>query len=76
MVSQARHIGTFLLCRHLGTLLSMTSLAGMQTKVAKRAPSLISCLGGVDVHAGDEVDARVEKVFQHDVAHADGGVDD
>ncbi len=44
--------------------------------VAKRAPSLISYLGSVDVHAGDEVDARVEKVFQHDVAHADGGVDD
>lgn len=44
--------------------------------VAKRGPSQISCLGLVNVHAGDEVDVRVEEVFQHDVAHADGGVDD
>ena len=36
----------------------------------------MSCLGRVDVHAGDEVDVGVEEVFQHDVAHVDGGVDD
>ena len=42
MVSQARHIGTFLLCRHLGTLLGMASLASVQAKAAKRAPSQIS----------------------------------
>ena len=48
----------------------------MDGGVAKRAPSLISYLGSVDVHAGDEVDAGVEEVFQYDVAHADGGVDD
>ena len=48
----------------------------MDGGVAKRAPSLISYLGSVDVHAGDEVDACVEEVFQYDVAHADGGVDD
>lgn len=76
MVSHAWQIGTFLLCRHFGTLLGIASLASVQAKVAKRAPSLISCLGSVDVHAGDEVDARVEEVLQHDVAHADGGVDD
>lgn len=75
MVSQARQIGTFLLCRHLGTLLSMTSLASVQAKVAKRAPSLISYLGSVDVHAGDEVDVGVEEVGEHDVAHVDGGFD-
>ena len=67
MVSHARQIGTFLLCRHLGTLLA---------KADKRAPSPISYLGSVDVHAGDEVDVGVEEVLQHDVAHADGGVDD
>lgn len=76
MVSQARHIGTFLLCRYFGTLLGISSLASVQAKVAKRAPSLISCLGSVDVHAGDEVDVGVEEVLQYDVAHADGGVDD
>ena len=42
MVSQARHIGTFLLCRHFGTLLGMASLASVQAKAAKRAPSQIS----------------------------------
>lgn len=67
MVSHARHIGTFLLCRHLGTLLA---------KAAKRAPSQISCLGWIDVHAGDKVNVGAEKIFLHDVAHADGGVDD
>lgn len=76
MVSQARQIGTFLFCRHFGTLLDMASLASVQAKVAKRAPSLICYLGSVDVHAGDEVDARVEEVFQNDVAHTDRGVDD
>lgn len=48
----------------------------MDGGVANRAPSLIGYLGWVDVHAGDEVDARVEEVFQHDVSHADGGFDD
>lgn len=48
----------------------------MDGGVAKRAPSQMSCLGSVDVHAGDEVDAGAQEVFQHDVAHADGGVDD
>ena len=44
--------------------------------VAKRVPSQMSCLGWGDVHACDEVDARAEEVLQHDVAHADGGLDD
>ena len=48
----------------------------MDGEVGKRAPSQISCLGWVDVHAGDEVDVGVEEVLQHNVAHADGGVDD
>ena len=48
----------------------------MDGGVAKRAPSLIGYLGSVDVHAGDEVDVGVEEVLQHDIAHADGGVDD
>ena len=48
----------------------------MDGGVARRALPLISFLGSVDVHAGDEVDAGAEEVFQHDVAHADGGVDD
>ena len=48
----------------------------MDGGVATRATSQMSCLGWVDVHAGDEVDARVEEVGEHDVAHADGGVDD
>ena len=39
MVSHARQIGTFLLCRHFGTLFGMASLAGMQTKVVIRGPS-------------------------------------
>lgn len=67
MVSHARQIGTFLSCRHAGTLLA---------KEAKRAPSQMSYLGWVDVHAGDEVDVGVEEVLQHDFAHVDGGVDD
>lgn len=75
MVSHAWHMGTFLLCRHLGTLLGVIFL-GRKAKLAKRAPSQMSCLGWVDVHAGDEVDVGVEKVLQNDVAHADGGVDD
>ena len=47
----------------------------MDGGVAKRGPSQIGCLGWVDVHAGDEVDVGAEKVFQHDVAHTDGSVD-
>lgn len=37
MVSHARQTGTFLLCRHFGTLLGMATLATMQAKVAKEA---------------------------------------
>lgn len=48
----------------------------MDGGVAKRATSQMSCLGWVDVHAGGEVDVGAEEVFQNDVAHADGGVDD
>ena len=48
----------------------------MDGGVAKRVPSLIGYSGSVDVHAGDEVDVGVEEVLQHDIAHADGGVDD
>lgn len=39
MVSQARHMGTFLLCRYFGTLLGMASLASVQAKVVIRGPS-------------------------------------
>lgn len=38
MVSQARQLGTFLLCRHLGTLLGMASLASVQEKGVIRGP--------------------------------------
>ena len=48
----------------------------MDGVVAKRDPSQMNHLGWVVVHAGDEVDARVEEVFQNDVSHADGGFDD
>ena len=48
----------------------------MDGGVAKRAPSQMSYLGRVDVHTGDEVDARVEEVGEDYVAHADGGIDD
>ena len=48
----------------------------MDGGVAKSAPSLISYLGSVDVHAGDQVDVGVEEVGEDYVAHADGGVDD
>ena len=41
-----------------------------------KSPVLNELLRLVDVHAGDEVDVGVEEVLQHDVAHADGGVDD
>lgn len=38
MVSQARHIGTLLLCRHFGTLLGMASLASVQEKRSHKRP--------------------------------------
>lgn len=39
MVSHARQIGTFLLCRHFRTFLGMASLASVQEKGVKRGPS-------------------------------------
>ena len=62
--------------RKSGTISPQLRRGGVDGGVAKRAPFQISCLGRVDVHAGDEVDARVEEVIQNDVAHADGCVDD
>ena len=38
MVSQARHMGTFLLCQHFGPLLGMARLANARAKVVKRGP--------------------------------------
>ena len=64
------------LWRKSGTISPQLRRDGFDGGVAKRAPSLISYLDSVDVYAGDEVDVGVEEVFQHDVAHADGGVDD
>lgn len=62
--------------RKSGTISPQLRRGGVDGGVVKRAPSQMSYLGRVDVHAGDEVDARVEEVGEHDVAHADGGVDD
>ena len=39
MVSHARQMGTFLLCRHFGILLSMAGLASTQAKGVIRGPS-------------------------------------
>ncbi len=62
--------------RKSGTISPQLRRGGVDGGVAKRALSQMSYLGRVDVHAGDEVDVGVEEVLQHDVAHADGGVDD
>lgn len=61
--------------RKSGTISPQLRRDGVDGGVAKRALSKMSCLGWVDVHAGDEVDARVEEVGEDYVAHADGGFD-
>ena len=38
MVSHARQLGTFLLCRHFGTLLGMTSLASSESSQKRPVP--------------------------------------
>ena len=62
--------------RKSGTISPQLRRGGVDGVVAKRDPSQMNHLGWVVVHAGDEVDARVEEVFQNDVSHADGGFDD
>ena len=61
--------------RKSGTISPQLRRGGADDGVAKRAPSQMSCLGWVDVHAGDKVDARVEEVGEDGVAHADGSFD-
>ena len=38
MVSHARQLGTFLLCRHYGTLLGMANLANVRAKSSQKSP--------------------------------------
>lgn len=61
--------------RKSGTISPQLRRGGVDGGVAKRAPSLISYLNSVDVHAGDEVGTCVKEVGEDYIAHADGGFD-
>ena len=61
--------------RKSGTISPQLRRDGVDGGVAKRAPSQMSYLGGVDVHAGDEVGTGVQEVGEDYIAHADGGFD-